>query len=109
MPPVGGERVPENIGPALRVLERNAADRVLAPYAVAYRITFESRERIVATSLGQVRYGPHDRLVHASAAPAYVFVADSADDRRAVVSLAGSSRRVQAGDWAVYVPVASRR
>jgi Dolichyl-phosphate-mannose-protein mannosyltransferase len=105
VPPVGGVRVPENLSPALRVLDRHGVDRVLAPYAIAYRVTFETDERIVATPTGQTRYRPHQRLVLANSAPAYVFVSGSRDD-------AGSARRLPArgysreavGGWAVYVP-----
>ena len=105
VPPVGGVRVPADLGPALRVLERNGVARVLAPYAIAYRVTFESDERVVATPTGQTRYRPHRRLVLESATPGYVFVAaavpNGALPRRL---LARGYRRVVAGGWAVYVP-----
>ena len=61
--------MPPDIGPLIRFLETHRATRVLADYWVAYRLSFESRERIIATSTGFVRYQPHDRLVRRSANP----------------------------------------
>ena len=105
VPPVGGERVPADLAPALRVLDGRGIDRAFATYAVAYRITFETRERIVATPTGQTRYGPHRRLVLASRRPAYVFVSGSPDETRLMERLrARRYDRVTADGWAVYVP-----
>lgn len=104
VPPVGGERGPADLDPALRALERAGATRVLAHYSIAYRISFESGERILAGSTGQVRDRHADRVVRGSPHPAYVFIARSpaelalADDfgRRGY-------HRIVAGEWAVYV------
>jgi 4-amino-4-deoxy-L-arabinose transferase-like glycosyltransferase len=104
VPPVGTARVPADLGPALRVLERAGVDRVLAHYSIAYRISFETRERIIASSTSQVRYGPHDRLVRSAEHPAYVYVAGSRFERAAARWLAMDGyRRVPAGAWAVYL------
>jgi hypothetical protein len=99
-----GTRMPNDLTPVLRLLEREDADRVLANYWIAYRISFESRERIVATSTGFVRYEPHDRLVRSSDHPARVYVAGSRPDLRARAGLrAQGYRRLTAGGFAVYV------
>jgi Dolichyl-phosphate-mannose-protein mannosyltransferase len=104
VPPVGGLRVPADLGPALRALEQAGADRALAHYSIAYRISFESRERILASSLSQVRYAPHDRLVRSAEDPAFVYVAGSRQERDAARWLAlDGYRRMPAGAWAVYV------
>jgi hypothetical protein len=105
VPPVGGQSVPADLGPALRTLERAHVDRVRAPYAIAYRITFESRERIVGASTEKVRYRPYQRLVAASPRVAYVFVRDSASERR--FARRGYVRS-RAGDWDVWLPRGSR-
>lgn len=104
VPPVGGKRVPADLEPALRALEEAGVDRVLAHYSIAYRITFESDERILATSTSQVRYEPHDRVVRSSPDPAYVLVAGTRDQRvqERWLRLDGY-RRLEAGPWAVYV------
>jgi 4-amino-4-deoxy-L-arabinose transferase-like glycosyltransferase len=104
VPPVGGLRVPAELGPALETLDRLGQRRVRANYAIAYRITFESGERIIATSTGQVRYRPYDRLVRAEPNPAEVFVAGSREERKAADGLGQRGyRRVSTGDWSVYV------
>jgi hypothetical protein len=104
VPPVGGVRVPADLAPALEVLKRFDERRVRANYAIAYRITFESDERIVAASTSQVRHRPYQRLVAGAQHPAVVFVADSDDDRRATARLRDAGYvRIRAGDWAVYV------
>jgi hypothetical protein len=102
VPPVGGTRVPADLGPALRTLERLDQRRVRAPYEVAYRITFESRERIIAASTSAVRYQPYQRAVARVRRPAHVFVRGSRAEQRWVGTLQGY-RRVVAGDWSVYV------
>lgn len=95
---------PPDLGPALAVLEREGATRVLADYWIAYRISFESGERIVATSTGFVRYQPHDRLVRSSRDPARVFAAGGALERAARARLVREGfRRVPAGRFVVYV------
>jgi hypothetical protein len=100
----GGARVPADMTPLVRLLERECADRVLANYWIAYRISFESDERVIATSTGFVRYVPHDRLVRSSPHPAHVFVAESAADRRARNALERTGyRRLTAGGFAAYV------
>jgi hypothetical protein len=100
VPPVGGVRVPTDLGPVLHALERAGERRVRAHYAIAYRITFESDERIVAGSTGQTRRAAYEALVAHARRPAFVFVRDSAEDR---AFTRRDYRRVVAGDWAVYV------
>lgn len=74
--------LPADFSPLIGFLEREGATHVLANYWIAYRLSFESGERVIATSTGQVRYAPHDRLVRADPAAAYVFLTGSADERR---------------------------
>lgn len=103
-PIAGDRRVPNDLTPLLRVLERGGADRVLANYWIAYRISFESRERIVATSTGFVRYEPHDRLVRSTPTRAYVFVRGARVERMQRPNLlARGYRRLTAGGFVAYV------
>lgn len=101
VPTVGRERVPADLGPALRALDRLGEDHVRATYAVAYRITFESRERIIAASTSAVRYERYQRLVD-DPFPTYVFVKSGAAERTQATSLRGY-RAIVAGDWSIYV------
>jgi hypothetical protein len=92
--------VPDDLGPLLRALERRDASTVVADYWVAERITFESGERIVATSH---RYPPFSERVRASASPARVFVAGSPAERQARQRLlAEGYEREAAGGFALY-------
>jgi hypothetical protein len=77
---------------------------VLADYWIAYRLSFESAERVIATSTGFVRYQPHDRLVRRSAHPARVFVQESTVESRARRDLeAEGYRRLAVDGFVVYV------
>ena len=97
-------RVPSDLGPVLDLLGREGQTRVLANYWIAYRISFESEERVIATSTGFVRYQPHDRLVRRSAYPARVYVRGSKVEGRARSELASRGyRRLEAGGFVVYV------
>jgi 4-amino-4-deoxy-L-arabinose transferase-like glycosyltransferase len=102
-PTASDRRVPADLGPALDVLERAGERRVLADYWIAYRITFESGEQIIATSTGHWRYAPHHRLVHAARRPAWVFVTGSRAELQARGRLLSKGyRREAAGGFAVY-------
>jgi hypothetical protein len=93
-----------SLEPVIDLLEREGERYVLADYWISYRLTFESAERVIATSTGFVRYQPHDRLVRASGEPARVFGAESrVEPRLRRRLLASGYRRHQAGDWIVYV------
>lgn len=51
-----------DVGPAILALERAGVDRVYADYWIAYRITFDTRERIIASQANLTnlrRVGPH--------------------------------------------------
>jgi dolichyl-phosphate-mannose-protein mannosyltransferase len=95
---------PDDIGPLIALLEREGQTRVLADYWYAYRIDFESNERIIATSTGFSRNADYDRIVRAAPNPAYVFVAGSAAERAQSGRLLrrGYARRA-VGGWAAYL------
>ena len=97
-------RIPADIGPLVSVLERESAHRVLADYWIAYRLSFETDERILATSTGFVRDLQADRIVRSASRPAYVFLAGSRTEAAARARLtAGGYRRLLAGGFVVYV------
>jgi 4-amino-4-deoxy-L-arabinose transferase-like glycosyltransferase len=58
-----GAKVPADIHPLLRTLRAHGIDRVYANYWVAYRITFESSEQIIAAPADQPRYGVNNGRV----------------------------------------------
>ena len=97
-------RVPTDLGGVIDLLEREGQTRVLANYWIAYRISFESSERVIATSTGFVRYQPHDRLVRRSAYPARVYIQGSTVEARARSDLTSRGyRRIETGGFVVYV------
>jgi hypothetical protein len=103
-PGVAEGRPSGELAPVIDLLERKGERYVLTDYWIAYRLSFESAERIVATSSGFVRYQPHDRVVRESGYPARVFGAASTVEPRVRSRLvANGYRRYRAGDWIVYV------
>ena len=95
---------PADMGPLIELLEREGENRVFADYWIAYRLDFESDERIIATSTGFVRNQDYDELVKAASNPAYVYVEGSAADRAARVRHErGGYRRLTRGGWTAYV------
>lgn len=90
-----------------RAMEARGAGRAYADYWVSYKLSFESGEQIIATPVDVVRYGPHDALVDAGVAPAYVVLAGSGRDGRLQEALAGLGvpfERVRAGRYAAFFP-----
>jgi 4-amino-4-deoxy-L-arabinose transferase-like glycosyltransferase len=98
-------RVPADIAPVLDTLDTHGVDRVLANYWIAYRITFESDERIIASPSGFWRYRPYHDAVRADPMPGRVFLASSANERRERAALLRRGyARLTAEGFVVYVP-----
>jgi hypothetical protein len=72
-------QVPSDFGPLVSLLEDNDLDRVVADYWVAYRIDFESEERIIATPFHGARYQRYVDQVRQAERPAYVFIEGSSE------------------------------
>lgn len=117
---------PRAFGPLIATLERLRINRVYADYWVAYRLDFETRERIVAannrfrtarTRNGRVipapdpwRYPPYARAVAAAPRAGFVFLRPNIGLARIVPDLARAGyRRYAVGDFIVYAPPASLR
>lgn len=98
---------PEPVTELVRTLDAVGADRVFADYWVAYRLTFETDERIVATPLQVVRDRRIDQAVRKSEAPVYVVVAGTCGrplrERLSAVGV-GYDVTPVAGVWDVVVP-----
>lgn len=67
------EHAPPEIDPVIRHLDEAGIDRLWADYFVAYRITFATRERIIAAPVDASRYEPYVDTVRAAATRTYVF------------------------------------
>ena len=116
-----GIAIPADLGPLLRTLEEHDVRHVFAGYWIAWRIVFESGERIIAVpGRGRVlssaaererrdpgeagRYPAFFRSVTTSPAPAYVFMAGSARERSSRRRLAAAGyRRLPTAGFIVYV------
>ena len=98
-------RAPVELGPLVRALERHHVTRAWANYWVAYRITFQTDERIIAAPTDGPRYPRYNALISASERPAHVFVAGTSEEpaQRPRLLHAGY-KRLRAGDFVVYVP-----
>jgi 4-amino-4-deoxy-L-arabinose transferase-like glycosyltransferase len=71
--------VPRHFGALADALDRVGVRRVFANYWVAYRLTFETREKVIASpATGSRRYDRYDRQVASAPRPAWVFVAGEA-------------------------------
>ena len=87
----GDSTLPRSIDPLISTLDGLHLDRVYTTYWIAYRLDFESRERIIAVENKFdrlavrngvlepgpdpfVRYAPYERTVRASKRPAFVFL-----------------------------------
>ncbi len=91
--------MPADLGP-----RANGQTRALGDYWIAYRLSFESNERVVAASLGQARYQPFQRLVEYSESPAFVFVdGDLREGEWRPRLLWGGYREIVTHKWAIYV------
>jgi hypothetical protein len=116
--------VPADFGPLIAELDRLHVDRAFADYWVAYRLDFETDERIVAAESPQeryarvgrkvvvldndhVRYPPYVEEVDRSAAPAHVVLTGSLDESNLDVQLlrAAGYRKAEAGGFTIwYLP-----
>ena len=94
------------VGDLISYLERNRLTRVYASYWTAYRLSFESRERVIATPIPGdelVRYEPALEEVNSSSSPALVLL-DRRD--RCMESFLRENRlpyqRSQVGSFGIY-------
>jgi len=91
----------------IAALDARGIDRVFAPYRIAHRLTFDSDERIIASSFDFVRWRPFDRSVRTSPLPAYVLLEGSPDQLRLATYLAragGGGDEAPLGLYHLYVP-----
>ena len=101
-------RVPTSMAPLTQSLNDHGVSRAWANYWIAYRLTFETGERLIIAPMTNGRYPQFDQEVRAARRPAFIFLAASRDAdafRRGLIA-----RRIPftdwtvGTDWAVYVP-----
>jgi hypothetical protein len=104
---VFGRLVPKSIDPLISSLRAEHVDAVFADYWIAYRLTFESRERVIGSALEGERYPPYGRIVRRSPAPGWVFPQETLAELqfRDYLQHTGIPYRTwRTGGFAVYVP-----
>ena len=119
---VRGDRVPGDLEPLVALLDRQGVDHVFTNYWIAWRITYETDEKILAVESGTGkhrlvkarvapvfgdpgRYPPFYREVIASRDAAYVFIEQSSRDLRLRTLLGASGyQRATAGGFLVFLP-----
>ena len=100
--------VPRSLATIERSLEEHGIDHLWANYWVAYRLTFETRERTIAAPASSDRFPAYARAVEADPRAAHLFMSGSHTE--AVFHATLDQRRTPydrwtAGpDWVVYVP-----
>jgi hypothetical protein len=125
-----GQHIPRDFAPLVAELDRRGLSHLYTNYWIAYRLDFETHERIVAAEAllptlalrsGRVvprlpvrpddnRYKPYDTEVRARDRPGYVLLRDSEDDARArpLLEADGYVRKVL-GRFVIYDPNPERR
>lgn len=96
---------PPPLRPLVRALDRRGVTTAYADYWIAYRLSFETRERIVATPVDFVRYLPYDEKVQRSGSGTFLLYRGSPQDRHFADALRRQARpfeRVPVTDYAVY-------
>jgi hypothetical protein len=102
--------IPASLRSTITGLEDAGVARVFADYWVAYRLDFESGERIIASPAKPVRNPVYDRMVRSDATPAYLFLRHSTHFDWFAKTMADRNipwRSVRVGDFVVAFP--SRR
>ena len=104
---VFGRLVPTSIDPLISSLRKERVDAVFADYWIAYRLTFESRERIIGSALADERYPPYGRTVRRNPSSGWVFLEETLAEfqfRDHLVAMGIPYRTWRTGGFAVYVP-----
>jgi uncharacterized membrane protein len=99
--------MPRRTGPLIDALEAHHVTHFDADYWIAYRVSFETNERIIGSPRAFKRYPPFDAAVAADPHPPAVFIARSAAGpiyHRGLVRLGVPFERYYAGDFVVYQP-----
>jgi hypothetical protein len=99
--------MPRYTGPLINALEAHHVKHFDADYWIAYRVAFETDERIIGSPRGFKRWPPFDRAVDDDPNPPAVFVTRSSLGpvyHRGLVRLQVPYERYDAGDFTVYQP-----
>jgi len=99
--------MPRYTGALIDALDAHHVKHFDADYWIAYRVSFETNERIIGSPRSFKRWPPYEAAVAADPNPPAVFVARSALDpvyHRGLLQLGIGFDRYRAGDFDVYQP-----
>jgi 4-amino-4-deoxy-L-arabinose transferase-like glycosyltransferase len=100
--------VPLHMGPLIRALDDEHVTTAFATYWIAYRLDFESNERITTAGAPYNRYPPYDVKVRTDPnPPAWIFVSGSKADgdfHTAIDNLNEPYRLRTVGGFSIYLP-----
>jgi hypothetical protein len=102
-----GKLIPRSLAPLISSLQAEQVNAVFADYWIAYRLDFESKERVIASGLQTERYRPYGEFVRHSPSPGWVFMEGTAPEANFLTRLRSmgiTSRRWRVGEFSVYVP-----
>ncbi|HEX2057378.1 MAG TPA: glycosyltransferase family 39 protein [Actinomycetota bacterium] len=101
-----GALIPEDLGPLVDYLVEHDVDHVYADYWLAYYLSFQTGERIVATPYrGALRDEEADQRVRMYPRPGYLFVAGAASEPAFGTEVDEANlphRRVEVGGFVLY-------
>jgi hypothetical protein len=108
-PYFSGRAIPASLAPLERALEAHGTTRLWSTYWLAYRVTFDTGERVVGAPITADRYPAYTRMVASADPPAaHVFLTGTGDDiafRRGLEDRGIPYTAYPAGDvWTVYLP-----
>jgi len=101
-----GKPVPDSISALQGALTANHVDRAWANYWIAYRVTFETDERVIVAPPTAQRYPPYAAEVASSVDPAHIFVTGTSAQRAFEAGLRQRGiayRVVPAGGFTMYL------
>lgn len=105
--PHGLDLTPGSLDRVLEILDQNDVSAAWARYWIAYRVTFDSEEHVIAGSAHSVRFPPYQEYVQDQPLAAMIVYQGSAQDELLGPALMDKKvrfRRLPAGRFAVYLP-----
>lgn len=102
----GDKLIPNDIRPLISALNEEQIRTAVADYGIAYRVTFESDERIIVAGAPYDRYPPYVKALSSGPPPAWLAVEGSTGDRnlrQALDARLEPYRRRTAGGFSIYM------
>lgn len=101
-PPGRWDVAAREIDPLVDLLDEEGVDRAFADYWIAYRLTLETEEDVIASPLVTIRHPPYEEAVRCAARPAYAVFDKSEEAARIEAFLSAHGIGYTARSAAVY-------